>query len=93
MRTHSLVGWAVLGLVATTPVLVQLGPAATAARPFTCHGATATIVGTPGDDTLTGTPGRDVIVGRGGDDRVRGLGGNDVLCGNVGADVIQGGPR
>lgn len=92
MRTHILAGWAVLGLVATTSVLAPIGPAGAAPAPIRCRGATATIVGTPGDDVLLGTPGRDVIVGRAGDDRIRGRGGNDVICGGVGADVLHGGP-
>jgi hypothetical protein len=36
------------------------------AAPPLCSGATATIVGTEGDDVLTGTPGPDVIAGLGG---------------------------
>ncbi len=91
MRSTTLVGWAALSLIGASPMLAT-SPATALARPITCHGATATIVGTSGDDTLIGTPGRDVIVGRAGDDRIRGLGGDDVLCGNVGADIIQGGP-
>jgi hypothetical protein len=56
-----------------------------------CMGATATIVGTAGDDVLTGTSGRDVIVGLEGDDEIDGLGGNDVICGGDGNDSISGG--
>lgn len=58
MRSHTFVGWAVLGLVAATPVLVQVGPADAATAPMTCQGANATIVGTPSDETVTGTPDR-----------------------------------
>ncbi len=49
-------------------------------RPQTCHGLTATIVGTSGADELNGTSGRDVIVGLGGNDEIDGNGGNDVIC-------------
>lgn len=64
---------------------------ATAAAGYTCGGATATIVGTDGDDLLTGTTGADVIVGRAGNDEIRGLGGDDIICGGDGADRIFGG--
>jgi uncharacterized delta-60 repeat protein len=66
------------------------GPA-TPARPSTCNGLRATIVGTPGRDRLRGTPRRDVIAGLGGADVLLGLGGNDVLCGGAGADRLAGG--
>src|SRR5215467_11150087 len=52
--------------------------AATAAGP-TCHGRTATIVGTASNDWIEGTHGPDVIVGGGGDDVIRGEGGNDLI--------------
>ncbi len=91
MRARSFAGLAVLSLVGTSPALVLASPATAFAAPITCHGATATIVGTSGDDTLIGTAGRDVIVGLAGDDLIRGLGGNDVICGNVGSDVLDGG--
>lgn len=57
----------------------------------TCLGATATMVGTKGDDQLAGTPQADVIVGRGGDDDISGRGGDDKLCGGAGHDSIDGG--
>jgi uncharacterized repeat protein (TIGR01451 family) len=55
-----------------------------------CQGPTATIVGTPGNDTLIGTPGPDVIAGQGGNDLLKGLGGNDKICGKEGNDKIIG---
>ena len=54
-----------------------------------CLGATATIVGTPGDDVLVGTPSRDVIVGLGGNDRIEGGGGFDRLCGGDEEDTLS----
>ena len=56
-----------------------------------CNGLSATITGTPGNDTLTGTDGVDVIAGLGGNDTIKGLVGNDVICGGDGTDVIDGG--
>jgi len=56
-----------------------------------CHGKTATMVGTEGRDVLRGTKKRDVIVGLGGNDKIIGLGGNDVICGGPGKDKIMGG--
>jgi len=53
-----------------------------------CDGATATIVGTAGNDQLTGTSGDDVIVGLGGNDDIQTSGGTDRVCGNRGSDVI-----
>jgi uncharacterized repeat protein (TIGR01451 family) len=58
-----------------------------------CAGQTATMVGTPGDDTLIGTPGRDVIKARGGDDVVRARGGRDLVCAGRGGDLVTGGRR
>ena len=57
----------------------------------TCHGRTATIVGTAGKDRLTGTSGADVVVALGGNDVVKGLGGNDVVCAGDGNDKVSGG--
>ena len=65
--------------------------AATAAADLECLGATATIVGTPGDDVIRGTNGRDVIVAGRGDDRINGRGGDDLICGRSGDDKILGG--
>ena len=62
-----------------------------AARPQTCNGLAATIVGTPAGETLTGTAGNDVIVGLGGNDTITGLGGNDTICGGNGNDTLDGG--
>jgi Ca2+-binding RTX toxin-like protein len=58
----------------------------------TCHGHTATIVGTSGRDTIEGTPADDVIVGLGLRDHIDGNGGNDIICGGRGGDVVLGGP-
>ena len=63
----------------------------TVARPATCDGLRATIVGTRGADTIVGTQGRDVIAAKSGWDTVRGRGGNDVICGADGADSLMGG--
>lgn len=72
----------------------QAGNTASAAASYvvtvTCHGLTATIVGTPAGEILTGTQGDDVIHGLGGDDTIIGGGGNDVLCGGEGDDVLRG---
>ncbi|MGH2676727.1 MAG: calcium-binding protein, partial [Actinomycetota bacterium] len=57
----------------------------------TCRGKTATVVGTPGNDTLTGTSGRDVVAALGGKDKVRTLGGNDFVCAGGGNDTANGG--
>jgi len=56
-----------------------------------CHGETATLWGTGGDDKLIGTAGDDVIVGRAGNDTIRGLGGDDTICGGAGDDLLYGG--
>jgi Ca2+-binding RTX toxin-like protein len=70
---------------------VETGTCPLAALPEECAGETATIVGTPSDDTLVGTPGRDVIQALDGDDAVLGLGGNDLICGDEGDDELFGG--
>jgi|SRR5215217_431221 len=57
----------------------------------TCGGVTATIVGTPGDESIPGTTGPDVIAGLGGADTISGLSGNDILCGGPGNDTILSG--
>src|ERR671937_2150156 len=64
---------------------------ASAAGGHSCHGFSATIVGTTGADNLTGTPGDDVIVALGGGDTVHGRGGNDQICGGGGSDHLLGG--
>jgi len=61
------------------------------AAPPTCHGYTATIVGTSGNDEIEGTSGRDVIVGLAGNDDIDGNGGNDVICAGDGHDEVDGG--
>jgi Ca2+-binding RTX toxin-like protein len=77
-------------LLMVSTVVLGAGPAS-AARP-TCHGVTATIVGTAHHDVIVGTPHRDVIVAGGGDDVVNGRGGDDLICGGSGADSLEGGP-
>lgn len=57
----------------------------------TCHGVTATVVGTAGNDVLVGTPGPDVIVGLGGDDRIVARAGRDLICAGAGNDYIGAG--
>jgi uncharacterized repeat protein (TIGR01451 family) len=52
----------------------------------TCRGVTATISGTPGDDTLLGTPGPDVIAALGGNDRIVSRAGRDLICAGSGSD-------
>jgi len=66
---------------ATTRVLVA--PA--------CRGFTATISGTPGDDTLVGTAGPDVIAALGGNDRIVARSGRDLICAGAGRDYIDAG--
>ena len=83
-------GLALASLAFVGASLAPLGTA-TAHAVATCHGRTATVVGTSGNDHLHGTPGDDVIVGLGGDDRIRGGGGDDVLCGGAGDDRLIGG--
>ena len=74
--------------LATTPALVAQPSQALAT---TCHGLTATIVGTDGDDELTGTPLNDVVWLGPGNDTYTDPGGNDVICGGPGNDAISGG--
>lgn len=56
-----------------------------------CFGATASIIGTEGEDVLDGTAGADVIAGLSGDDRISGLSGIDRLGGGSGSNSIAGG--
>lgn len=77
-----------VGALAITPALVAPPSQALAA---TCHGKTATIVGTDGDDTITGTLLPDVVSLGPGNDRYNNPGGNDVICGDAGNDRIGGG--
>jgi Ca2+-binding RTX toxin-like protein len=81
-------GLIVTGLIAGSTLLVATP--ATAAP--TCHGLTATIVGTSGADDRTGTDGADVVSLGDGDDHFSGLGGNDVVCSGGGDDEVYGGP-
>lgn len=86
--------------VLAAALLTGGGPAASAGPGTpTCFGASATIVGTPGDDLLVGREDTaDVIVGLGGDDVI--FGSEDVtaatapgdrLCGGRGQDFVKGG--
>jgi len=63
-----------------------------AAPSATCHGVTATIVGTDQRDRIIGTNRRDVIVTGKGLDRVNGRDGNDLVCAGRGPDYLRGGP-
>ena len=84
----------VLAVVVALGAVGAMAPsnaAASAAADLECLGATATIVGTPGDDVIRGTNGRDVIVAGRGDDRINGRGGDDLICGRSGDDKILGG--
>ena len=71
-------------------LLVPPSRAAAPAAPPICDSASATIVGTPGNDSIQGTPRDDVIAGLGGHDVIHGARGNDVICGGPGADRIFG---
>jgi Ca2+-binding RTX toxin-like protein len=77
--------------IALLTLAAGLSTGAAATKPATCFGRTATIVGTPGDDTITGTPGSDVIYAGDGNDHIRGRGGADFICGGSGDEVIYGG--
>lgn len=79
-----------LAALAASPSPAPAAPGQAAPAP-TCRGLTATIVGTPADDTIRATPAPDVVVGLGGDDVLLGRGGDDVLCGGEGADRLEGG--
>lgn len=57
----------------------------------TCRGLTATVSGTPGDDTLLGTPGPDVIAALGGNDRILARSGRDLICAGAGHDYVNAG--
>jgi uncharacterized repeat protein (TIGR01451 family) len=62
-----------------------------AAKAATCRGVTATIVGTPGNDTLAGTGGPDVIAALGGSDTVASSAGRDLICAGAGNDYVGAG--
>jgi Ca2+-binding RTX toxin-like protein len=69
-----------IAIAATTlSALILAHPTLASAGTPTCHGESATIVGTSGADNLHGTSGHDVIVGRGGNDVIDGRGGNDTI--------------
>ena len=57
----------------------------------TCHGATATVIGTQGGDVLSGTSGPDVILALGGNDTIRSGSGRDLICAGAGADLVAAG--
>lgn len=78
-------------LIFTVALMFALSlPVPAQARPVTCQGERATIVGTKRADVLEGTSGRDVIAGRGGGDTITGSGGNDLICGQGGKDTLTG---
>jgi hypothetical protein len=56
----------------------------------TCHGKTATKVGTDDAELIEGTPQADVIVAGSGDDVVRTGAGDDIVCGGPGNDELKG---
>ena len=58
---------------------------------LTCDGRTATILGTPGNDTVYGTTGEDVIVTLGGSDVIDAKGGDDLICAGSGHDTVRAG--
>ncbi len=72
-RTVAIGGATLIG--AAGLAFATVSPASAAA--YTCHGYTATIVGTNGSNEINGTSGRDVIVGLGGNDEIDGGSGND----------------
>jgi hypothetical protein len=78
----------------TTPVVSGApldDPSSVVVEPPVCRGATATIVGSTGDDRLTGTRFSDVISALDGNDVVKGDRGNDIVCGGQGRDRVNGG--
>ena len=76
-----------LAVLTATIVLVLGMASADAGTTPSCHGMTATIVGTEGDDRIRGTEGPDVMVGLGGSDGLYGAGGDDWICGGPGNDA------
>src|SRR4051794_23603954 len=80
-----------LAFAVVSPVVASAAPGQAGGVPK-CHGLTATIVGTSGDDHLRGTTGRDVIVGLAGNDVIGGHRGADVICGGDDGDRLFGGP-
>jgi hypothetical protein len=60
------------------------------ANPNQC--ASATILGTDGDDVIYGTDGVDIICSLDGDDTVYGLGGDDIILSGDGDDIVDAGP-
>ena len=58
---------------------------------LTCRGQSATVSGTPGNDTLFGTPGPDVIAALAGDDRIVARAGRDLICAGAGHDYVGAG--
>lgn len=73
------------------PMSAAAPPATAAAADPTCHGETATVVGTADDDELQGTKHRDVIVSLGGYDTIHALGGDDVICSGGKDDSVLAG--
>ena len=84
-----------LGTADFYPLSIVALPArqiAEADRP-TCMGlsASASGIGTDGDDVITGTAGPDVIVAGAGNDVIYGRDGKDTICGGPGDDTLVGG--
>jgi Ca2+-binding RTX toxin-like protein len=81
----------VLVSVATVAAVWAIAIPAQAAG-ATCHGKTATIVGTKGSNRIKGTSGRDVIQAKGGNgkDKVYGSEGMDAISGGSGRDRLWG---
>lgn len=81
------VGCVALALVVFGIVVAEFADPAAAAVGQTCHGAEATVVGTPGED-LQGTAGPDVVVTNGAL-YVNADAGNDLVCVTGGAGLSE----
>jgi Ca2+-binding RTX toxin-like protein len=75
-------------LFAAIALATTLVPSPAEARPPSCLGEPATIVGTRGSDVLNGSASRDIILALAGADRIRGRGGNDLICAGQGNDTV-----
>ena len=85
-----------IGLVVVMVIAaVGIASPVSAARPPSCFGKIATIVGTNHDPSksvvVKGTQGDDVIVGFAGIDRISAFGGDDLICPGGGDDFIRAG--
>jgi hypothetical protein len=74
--------------VAAGICLMLAGAASHAAAAPTCNGMTATVVGTPNNDTLSGGGGKVIDAGSG-DDLINELTSGDAACGDDGYDTFQ----